>query len=543
VSTALHKLSTAPDPVGNAPGSPGPLAVARRWWRVLTSMRTALILLFLLALAAVPGSLLPQRSLSQVNVSQYFAEHPGLAPWLDRLRLFDVFSSPWFAAIYLLLFISLIGCIVPRTRQHAQAMRQPPPRVPARLDRLPHSAAGTSDRTTAQAADGAAAALRRRRWRVVRRESAGSVELSAEKGYLREVGNLVFHGALVVLLVGLAYGRLAGYEGSILVEEGAGFCNTFQQYDTYRNGPLVGGGDLTPLCADLDRFSVDYEDNLTPARFLAEITYTRELGGPAAAYPLQVNSPLRTDGVRLYLTGHGFSPRFTITYPDGSEFTDLSTPFIPEDPSTFASTGALKLPDRPGASTGDDNQIAIEGFFVPTAASLADNRLISVDPRPLNPAVAIVVYQGSIGLDSGAPQNVFRLDQRQIERGVLARVAEGNLLPGETLALPDGTQIRFEGYKQWAALQLSHDPGQLLVLLAAVAALAGLLCSLSIRRRRVWVRVRPGQDPLASAGARSRTVVQVGGLARSDHGGFAAEFDQLVARVTGAPAADPARKD
>ncbi|MEJ7705474.1 MAG: cytochrome c biogenesis protein ResB [Geodermatophilaceae bacterium] len=247
--------------------------------------------------------------------------------------------------------------------------------------------------------------------------------------------------------------------------------------------------------------------------------------------------------MRLYLTGHGFSPRFTITYPDGSEFTDLSTPFIPEDPSTFASTGALKLPDRPGASTGDDNQIAIEGFFVPTAASLADNRLISVDPRPLNPAVAIVVYQGSIGLDSGAPQNVFRLDQRQIERGVLARVAEGNLLPGETLALPDGTQIRFEGYKQWAALQLSHDPGQLLVLLAAVAALAGLLCSLSIRRRRVWVRVRPGQDPGAGAGARSRTVVQVGGLARSDHGGFAAEFDQLVARVTGAPAADPARKD
>lgn len=544
MSTALDRLSTAPDPVGDTPGSPGPVAVARRWWRVLTSMRTALILLFLLALAAVPGSLLPQRSLSQVNVSRYFAEHPDLAPWLDRFRLFDVFSSPWFAAIYLLLFTSLIGCIVPRTRQHARAMRQPPPRVPARLDRLPQSAAGTSTRTVAQTADHAAAALRRRRWRIVRREDAGSVELSAEKGYLREVGNLVFHGALVVLLAGLAYGRLAGYEGSILVEEGAGFCNTFQQYDTYRNGPLVDGADLTPLCADLDRFSVDYEDNLTPARFLAELTYTRELGGPEAAYPLQVNSPLRTDGVRLYLTGHGFSPRFTISYPDGSEFTDLSTPFIPEDPTTFASTGVLKLPDRPGGGSGDDaDQIAIEGFFVPTAADLGDDRLVSVDPRPLNPAVAIVVYQGAIGLDSGAPQNVFRLDPQQIERGVLAQVAEGNLLPGDSLALPDGTQIRFEGYKQWAALQLSHDPGQLTVLLAAVAALLGLLCSLSVRRRRVWVRVSPGRDPGAGAGARSRTVVQVGGLARSDHGGFAAEFEQLVARVTGTPAADPARKD
>jgi len=533
VTETIQRLSTAPEPVGPLRRSAGPLVVVRRWWRLLTSMRTALVLLFLLAVAAVPGSLLPQRSLNQSKVSQYYAEHPDLAPVLDRLSLFDVFSSPWFAAIYLLLFISLIGCVLPRTRMHVRAMRQPPPPVPSRLDRLPQSASFEHDLSPSAVADAATAALRSGRWRVVRRQSGTrgeTVELSAEKGYLREIGNLAFHSALVALLFGLAFGKLSGYEGSILVEEGAGFCNSFQQYDTYRNGPLAGAGDLTPLCADLERFSVEYEDNLIPARFLADISYTRELGGPVSAYPLAVNSPLRTDGVRLYLTGHGFSPRFTITYPDGESFTDISAPFIPEEQSTLASTGAVKLPDRPGGAA--EEQLAIEGFFVPTAADLGDSRLVSVDPRPLNPAVAIVVYQGSIGLDSGAPQNVFRLDQRQIDRGVLERVGAGNLLVGQSLGLPDGTEIRFEGYKQWAALQLSHDPGQLTVLVASVVMLLGLLCSLVVRRRRVWLRCRP-EHPGVDGATSSRTVVDVGGLARVDAGGFSSEFAALVGQFSG----------
>lgn len=550
--TVQQRLSTAPEPVGLPAGSIGPVALARRLWRQLTSMRTALVLLFLLALASVPGSLLPQRSLNQTRVAQYFLDHPDLAPLLDRVRLFDVFSAPWFAAIYLLLFISLIGCIVPRTRLHFRAIRQPPPAVPGRLERLPQSTTYAVEDDAQDVADHAVRVLRAARWRVARREprgaarrgavdDAGVVELSAEKGYLREVGNLVFHGALVVLLFGLAFGKLAGYEGSVLVEEGTGFCNSFQQYDTYRNGALADAADLTPLCADLDSFATTYagQTNLTPVRFAADITYTRELGGPEATATLNVNAPLRVDGVRLYLTGHGFSPRFTITYPDGSQFTDISAPFLPEDQTTLASAGVLKLPDRPGGSPTSDDQLAIEGLFAPTAVDQGDGRLVSVDPRALNPGVAVLIYRGSLGLDSGAPQNVYRLDQRQIDRGALVRVAAANLLVGQDLALDDGTVITFDGYRQWAALQMSHDPGQNTVLAAAVLMLLGLLGSLTVRRRRIWVRVRTAPD--ARAGQGGRTVVSVGGLARSDSGGFGSEFDELVARMSGRPAGSSER--
>ena len=108
-----------------------------RWgWRQLTSMRTALVLLLLLAIAAIPGSIVPQRTADPNGVTQYRTNNPDLFPILDHLQLFDVYSSAWFSAIYILLFISLIGCVIPRTTHHFKALRARPPRTPARLSRL-----------------------------------------------------------------------------------------------------------------------------------------------------------------------------------------------------------------------------------------------------------------------------------------------------------------------------------------------------------------------------------------------------------------------
>ena len=91
----------------------GPLGLLRFAWRQLTSMRTALFLLLLLAVAALPGSIFPQRSIDAVRTADWIARHETAGPWLDRLGFFEVYASPWFAAIYLLLFVSLVGCVLP----------------------------------------------------------------------------------------------------------------------------------------------------------------------------------------------------------------------------------------------------------------------------------------------------------------------------------------------------------------------------------------------------------------------------------------------
>jgi cytochrome c biogenesis protein len=453
------------------------------WWRRLTAMRTAIVLLFLLALAAVPGSLLPQRSLSQTNVRQYFADHPDLAPVLDRLYLFDVFSSPWFAAVYLLLFISLIGCVVPRAVEHARALRAAPPPAPRNLLRLPDSGEVTTPLAPAASLDVVEEELRVRRYRVVRRGD----DLSAEKGYLKETGNLLFHLSLIALLLGLAGGKLWGYEGSILVTEGDGFCNSFQQYDTYSSGPLVDSGDLSPTCVTLEDFRAEYEPDLTASSFTADI----RAGGPGEEgrpTTIGVNDPLRSDGDRLYVTGHGFSPEFTVTLPDGRTFEDISVPFLPSDLQTMASEGALKLPD-----VGGDTQLALEGFFAPTGL-VQGGVLTSINPQPLNPQVAVVAYQGYLGLDSGIPQSVYSLDASQIERGRLVEAGAANLAAGESMTLEDGTVITFSGFEEFAAMQYSHDPGQVWVLVSAVALLTGLLGLLLLRRERVFARAAPARD-------------------------------------------------
>ena len=245
--TARHPLSEHADEASaQRPGTEGdgagraalpPLGgwgTARFVWTQLTSMRTALVLLFALAVAAVPGSLVPQRDVSPVRVSDFIKQHDVLGPVYDRLGLFHVYTSAWFSAIYLLLFVSLIGCIIPRVAVYARALRARPPRTPRNLARLP-AYAQADLAAPGDVLERAATTLRRRRYRVDVRE--GSV--AAERGYLREAGNLVFHTSMLFVLLGFAIVSLYGFRGTSTVVVGQGFANNLTQYDDMSGGGLV----------------------------------------------------------------------------------------------------------------------------------------------------------------------------------------------------------------------------------------------------------------------------------------------------------------
>lgn len=128
------------------------MAYARNTWRALTSMGTALVLLFLLALGAMPGALLPQRSLNAGKVTDYLAAHPKIGPILDKLQAFNVFGSFWFTAIYTLLFVSLLGCLTPRMIEHARSMRATPVPAPATSPGSPSTPSPPSSATPTRSA-------------------------------------------------------------------------------------------------------------------------------------------------------------------------------------------------------------------------------------------------------------------------------------------------------------------------------------------------------------------------------------------------------
>jgi cytochrome c biogenesis protein len=490
-------------------------------WRRLTSMRTALILLFLLAVAAVPGSLLPQRPLNPDKTNSYVAQHGGWGRFLDSIGMFDVFGSVWFAAIYLLLFISLVGCLIPRIRVHARAVARKPLPAPRNLDRLPENGRfDTAD--TAPAYVAAARSALGRRWRIVeRREESGAITLSAEKGYSRETGNLIFHIALLASLVLIAIGRLYNYEGSRIVLQGAdnGFCNTISQYDSWKPGRFAAEGKVhpAPFCIDeMSKFTASYTASGEPRTFRADVTYRPSLDAAPRTTNITVNHPLRLEGDRVYLINHGFAPQVTIRMPDGSVRHDVQA-FVPTEAATLLSEGAFKQPGKTDAK----QDIGIEGLFAPTPVDTGNGLITSASPRVSDPVLSVFIYQGDL-TGSGAPQTVYALDHSKMKK-----IGKANLTIGKTVTLPNGVAVTFDGWVPWAGLQVSHDPAQGYLLIAAVAMVIGLLGSLGVRRRRVWLRVAPGSSPDGG----SPTVVSVGGLARSDSGNFTAEFAGLLTRL------------
>ncbi|MFF8280337.1 cytochrome c biogenesis protein ResB [Streptomyces lateritius] len=546
--TEAHDLGEAGSQLSTAPreetavGGPalGVVGWIRWFWRQLTSMRVALILLFLLSLGAIPGSLIPQTGADELKVQNFKRAHETLTPLYERLQLFDVYSSVWFSAIYILLFVSLIGCIVPRTGQFVGQLRGLPPGAPGRLTRLPAYTTWRTEAEPEHVRDAALAVLKGRRFRAHTVKDA----VAAEKGYLREAGNLLFHIALIVMLVAFAWGQLFKSEGGKLIIEGDGFSNTLTQYDDFKSGSLYSTDDLAPFSFQLDSFTGTYEktgpQRGTPRTFEAAVTYS-EAGRADKKAVIRVNEPLKVGGSKVYLIAHGYAPVVTVKDGRGKVVFHGAVPLLPFD-NNITSTGAIKVMDGYRDKNGKKEQLGFQAFFVPTFAGAGKGDMFSQFPALDFPVMALTGFHGDLRVDSGLPQNVYQLDKSKMTQ---FKDKHGNklaqrMLPGETMTLPDGAgSITFEkDIKEWASFQVSQQPGNGLALAGAIAAIAGLSGSLFIQRRRVWVRAVRGEDGV--------TVVEMAGLGRSESAKLPEELADLAltlhaqAPTAPEPARDPA---
>jgi cytochrome c biogenesis protein len=526
-------MSTSTRPSGHVDApperNPGELNLREllRWmWRQLTSMRTALILLLLLALAAIPGSVIPQEGVDSLKTSRWQDAHPKLTPIYEQLGLFSVYDSPWFSAIYILLMVSLVGCIVPRSFHYWTAMRAAPPRAPRNLTRLP-------DHATYETAEGvdevharAVEVLRKRRYRVVTGDDGA---VSAERGYLREAGNLLFHLSVVVVLVGFAVGGLFGYKGGVILVVGNGFSNNLTQYDEFEPGSLFRIGGMEPFSFDIDSFDVNWLTS-GPRQGMAQgfeskLTYQETPASEEKSYDLKVNHPLSIGDTEIFLIGHGYAPVITVRDGNGDVAYSGPTVFLPSDQS-FRSFGVVKAPDAKPA------QIGLEGEFYPTYAFTEKTGPFSVFGDTRNPAISMVAYTGDLGMDDGTSASVYELDKDNAE---LVKKPDGSMFrvdlqPGQTTKLPDGLgSVSFDGIERWNKVQISRSPGKFVALGGVVLALIGLLGSLFIRPRRVWVRARRDGDG---------TLVEVAALDRSGGADVSTAIDEVVTELRGTPPPD-----
>ncbi|USQ76761.1 cytochrome c biogenesis protein ResB [Ornithinimicrobium cryptoxanthini] len=505
-----------------------------RWtWRQLTSMRTALMLLMLLAVAAVPGSIWPQRSVDPPRVAEYLRENPTTGQWLDRFGFFDVYSSPWFAAIYLLLMVSLVGCILPRAAQHWKAMRSQPPRAPRNLTRLEAHARAELAAEPEQVLEAARTVLRRRRLRIRPVEEGRELELASEGGFLRETGNLVFHISLLAVIVSVAVGHLWGWRAEVILPEGESFTSQAARYDTLQAGPWVDENTIEPFSLRIDRLDVEFETEAggtqfgAPRRFDATVTTTESPGAPEQQQLLGVNNPLHFGSTSVFLLGNGYATVTTITDGSGSSLGTFTTPFLPQD-DNYGSTGAIKV-------TAADPQLGFYGAFLPTLRFDEEFGPVSDFPGLVEPGLVLGVWEGTL-FPGGVPQSVYTLDTAQMEQVTTADGDLSRLLvrPGESIALPgDRGTFSFDEVVRWGGLAVRHDPGRIPVLISSIVLLGALITMLTVRRRRIFVRVtHPGEDHAEPDARHTRLIVA--GLAKGSDPNLQGYLDDLLEQITAA---------
>jgi cytochrome c biogenesis protein len=467
-------------------------------------MRTALLLLLLLGAGAAVGAFFPQRPVNPFAVAAWKQRHAAWAGLAERVGLFDVYGSWWFMAIYALLMVSLVACLLGRYRAFWRVLRARP-RSGGPLARFPHYHEGVVSAEPERALAGAERVLRRRRFRLGREDGT----LAGEKGHLREGGSLVFHTAFVLLLVGIAAGKAFGFSGQVAVVEGEAFTDAHVAYDAIREGRYFNERHRGFTVA-LDEFDVTWHANGVPKDFVSHVRVLED-GRLVRRATVRVNSPLTYRGVRVYQLAWGWAPRVRVVQR-GQVLFDAPVVFL-QDSRSGAWRGVVKAP------AAKPFQLGLDMWFfsdIDLVRDRAGNPIpISRSPEAKNPVIVIRDYYGDLRLDR--PQSVYELDKLALAPG------DGTIIgPGSPATLRGGIVVSFPALEQYSVFQVASDPGIPLVLAAAVLILVGLIPALYSSRRRVWVRVAPLGDAAR---------LEVAGQALQRRGAFEEEFRALVSEL------------
>jgi cytochrome c biogenesis protein len=334
--------------------------------------------------------------------------------------------------------------------------------------------------------------------------------VAAEKGYLREVGNLVFHLAIVGMILAVGIGVLFSYRGQMLVREGTAVSSTPTQFTSLSFGTAVSVSDLPAVTVKLNKFTAEFERGEVQrgaARvFIADVTVQSQ--SETKDIKIEVNKPLFVDGSKWFLVGHGYAPRVEIKNQDGDVIFSDSVIMLPRD-GNFSSEGAIKLPN------GQDG-LGFITAFLPTADF--SGQPFSIFPSPDNPVLLLSAWRGDLGLDSGIPQNVFNLDVSELDR-----VGIVSLQPGDIWKLPRnlGT-VEFIGVERFVTFDVASSPGAAPALGFAILAIVGLIVGLYVRSRRIWVKQLPDGS------------YQIGALSRSDQPGLDSDIAMVKALCSAA---------
>ena len=407
----------------------------------ISDLRLAIGLLILIAIASGLGTLVPQQESAELYHRVYDAQ-----PWLGllngdailRLQLDHVYSSNWFLGLLAWLGLSLILCSWRRQWPALQAaLRWIDYSSPRQLSKLTLAETLSSPNAESQLGQ-LHALLQQRGWQV----QPHPHRLAARRGVSGRVGPLLVHAGLVVLMVGAAWGALAGQRLERFLAPG----NELE---------LINRRGETQLTVTLEGFGIERDPAGRPEQFRSQLRL--QPGDPTAAEPLSatnreisVNHPLRFQGMTVYQA-------------------DWALAAIQVQ---LGKSPILELPLQSFPQLGDQ----VWGIVLPTR------------PDGSNPVLV------SLSSEQG-PVTVYSAEAEVL----------GTLVPGGGPAEIAGIPLRIAGVVPASGLLLKRDPGVPLVYAGFAIALAGGALSL-IATRQLWAIAEPEQQKLHVAGLCNRNL-------------------------------------
>jgi cytochrome c biogenesis protein len=541
---AVSRLDSAPPPEANPqvrrrqrrPHRPGPLwfvvdSVAMGW-RWLVRMKTALILLGILAVQTAIATAVPQEPNVRATVEAWRAgeEGPGIAVSrvLDAIGAYDVYGSPLFLALLMLLFLSLTACLIPRIRSWVRLVRHSRPPLVRSVGTNDLVDEVETERDPDEVHEVAAGLLEERHWRVRRHraeEPTGPrTQVAAEKGlWSREGGSLLFHVSFYVLLAAIVFGQLLSFEGQVgLVEEDRGFTDTEVAYWTYRPGRWFGPEQHAGWRMQLDAFEVDWVRDPSapgagqPTTFRSAVTIT-DRDGRTEDVVIEGNKPHTVDGFKIHQLDWGYAPRVVIE-ADGEVVHDDFLTMVALDVAGFR--GAAKAPAA-------DPDVGLGLFLYPFAPDGEPGQPPTLTGAPWDddPLLIVSQYRGDLQLGA-TQQSIIDLDtsRLELEGGAFLRLGDSIQIEGVTVSFPE--------LRRWVGFQVSARPQIPWLLFGSALLVAGLFPALYAYRRRLWVVATRSSDE-------ARTLVRVSGRSFQRPERFEEEHAGIVAALAQATGASP----
>lgn len=456
--------------------SPLATLLDRVWWFV-TSVRVALWLIGTTILWVLVATL--AQSTFPVWVGQHV---PALSGPMRRWANWAVWESPLFLGTLGLLVVSIIcGGMVNRWPGIARRIWRPGLRTSTGFFSAVKSATTVASATPDAARTAFETTLRDHRYRVLswRDAQRGATHLYADKNRFSLLATFPFHAGLVLLMLGAAIAATFGWrEIGFLVPDGS----------------TRAVGHSTGLTIASKGFVDVYYDDGRAKDYYSDIEIYKD-GQPVKSGRLRVNSPLSYGGVSLHQATYGQAARFVVT---------------------DAATGAVRWNDSVPIFVSADRAFAgqftdASGEFEPTGVQRFDD---------LGVTLRIVGSAGSRDEKIGVGQMAVAIFDNRVAKAGSPPIGAGKLDPGGSVTV-GGLTFTFQREVRFTGLQLTHNPGLPVIIVAAILIFLSTIVTFYLPHRRIRALVLP-----LDGGA----VMHVGAQVKLDLFG-AREFDRLAEEI------------